>query len=111
MDAPKAPQHVGHLAGRLVTTGLLPLSSLARLIREGGEEPGCLVDGRLALPMLAEVLTAVREVKGEEEGGRVVEGAEIKVEEFIPERERGVKEKVEAAAKLLGLHKVDPVSG
>ncbi|CAI7864233.1 unnamed protein product [Closterium sp. NIES-53] len=104
VDAPKAPQHVGRLIGRLVAAGAIPLADVARLVKSGGAEEGSLVEMGEGMKVMAAVVGAVRAEKGEKEAGEMVRVAGIEgPEEFMEERARGRKEKVEEARKALGL--------
>ncbi|GJP81122.1 hypothetical protein CLOP_g11299 [Closterium sp. NIES-67] len=84
VDAPKAPQHVGRLIGRLVAAGAIPLADVARLVKAGGAEEGSLVEMGEGIKVMVAVV-------------------EAGPEGFMDERARGRKEKVEEARKALGL--------
>ncbi|KAE8650289.1 eukaryotic translation initiation factor 4G [Cucumis sativus] len=64
-DAPKAPEFMGRLLANLVVENLITLKEIGKFIREGGKEPGNLVQVGIAADVLGNLLEAVQLEKGQ----------------------------------------------
>lgn len=64
-DAPKAPEFMGRLLANLVVENLITLKEIGNFIREGGKEPGNLVQVGIAADVLGNLLEAVQLEKGQ----------------------------------------------
>ncbi|KAG6784615.1 hypothetical protein POTOM_010313 [Populus tomentosa] len=60
-DAPKAPEFLGRIIGRVVVENIVPLSEIGRLLHEGGEEPGSLLKFGLAGDVLGGILETINQ--------------------------------------------------
>lgn len=65
VDAPKAPEFLGKILGKLVGANLLSIHDIAVSLEEGGVEPGSLVEYGHAVDVLATILSFLKREKGE----------------------------------------------
>lgn len=64
-DAPKAAEFLGRIFGKVVLENVIPLRDIGRLLYEGGEEPGRLLQIGLAGDVLGSILESIKSDKGE----------------------------------------------
>ncbi|KAL4585947.1 hypothetical protein LXL04_010574 [Taraxacum kok-saghyz] len=64
-DAPKAAEFLGRLFARVILENVVPYKQLSRLIYEGGEEQGRLVEIGLAAEVVGVILEIVKTEKGD----------------------------------------------
>lgn len=83
-DAPKAPEFLGSIFAKVVLENVLPLAEIGRLIFEGGEERGQLVDSGLAAKVIGRVLEIIRIEKGETVLKEICAGSGLRLENFRP---------------------------
>ncbi|CAN6211959.1 unnamed protein product [Urochloa humidicola] len=85
-DAPRATEYLGRLLARFVLENILLLQEVGKLIQEGGEEPGHLVQGGIAADILWAVLDSLRLEKGGDSFLNEVKSSSIlKLEDFRPQ--------------------------
>ncbi|CAL1388872.1 unnamed protein product [Linum trigynum] len=83
-DAPKAAEFLGRVFGRVVVQNVVPLRELCRLLKEGGEEPGQLLESGLAGDVLGSTLEMIEAEKGESGLNEVKSGSSLRLEDFLP---------------------------
>ena len=64
-DAPKAPEFLGRIFARMLLENVIPYKEAWRLIHEGGEEKGQLVEVGLAAEVLGVILETIKSEKGD----------------------------------------------
>ncbi|KAL8119357.1 eukaryotic translation initiation factor 4G-like isoform X2 [Apium graveolens] len=89
-DAPKAPEFLGSIFAKVVLENVLPLAEIGRLIFEGGEEQGQLVDSGLAAKVIGRALEIVRIEKGETVLKEICTGSGLRRENFRPPNSKRV---------------------
>eukprot|EP01018_Ginkgo_biloba_P033520 Gb_34242 [translate_table: standard] len=100
VDAPRAPEFFGVILGKIVVADILSFAESARIIREGGIEPGSLIEIGLALDVIGSVLEVTRQEKGEAALINMYRTSPLQLEDFIPSD----KEQREFAAFLEKKH-------
>lgn len=83
-DAPKAPEFLGRIFGRVIIENVVPLKDVGRLIHEGGEEPGCLRESGLAAEILGSVLDMIKSELGEPVLKDIRASSNLRLEDFRP---------------------------
>lgn len=83
-DAPKAAEFLGHLFAKVIVENVIPLRDIGKLIYEGGEEPGRLLEIGLAAEVLGSVLEMIKLEKGESVLSEIRMGSDLKFEDFQP---------------------------
>ncbi|KAL1818703.1 hypothetical protein ACET3Z_013572 [Daucus carota] len=83
-DAPKAPQFLGGIFAKVVLENVLPMAEIGRLIYEGGEEQGQLVEVGLAAEILGSVLEIIKTEKGEQVVKEICTVSGLHLENFRP---------------------------
>lgn len=83
-DAPKAAEFLGHLFAKVIVENVIPLRDIGKLIYEGGEEPGRLLEIGLAAEVLGSVLEMIKLEKGESVLSEIRMGSDLKFEDFRP---------------------------
>lgn len=83
-DAPKAPEFLGGIFAQVVLENVLPMAEIGRLIYEGGEEQGQLVEIGLAAEVLGSVLEMIKTEKGEQVLKEICTGSSLHLENFRP---------------------------
>lgn len=84
-DAPRATEYLGRLLARFVQENILPLQDVGRLIQEGGEEPGYLVQYGIGADILAAVLESIKLEKGDSFLNETKSSSNLKFEDFRPQ--------------------------
>lgn len=84
-DAPRATEYLGRLLARFVQESILPLQEVGKLIQEGGEEPGYLIQNGIAADILGEVLDCIKREKGESFLNEVKSSSSLKLVDFRPQ--------------------------
>lgn len=64
-DAPKAAEFLGRFFARVVLENVVSLSEIGRLINEGGEEQGSLVESGIAAEVVGTILDTIKLEKGD----------------------------------------------
>ncbi|CAE6076869.1 unnamed protein product [Arabidopsis arenosa] len=83
-DAPKAAEFLGRIVGKSVTEKVVTLTEIGRLIREGGEEPGSLIEFGLGGDVLGSVLEMIKTEAGEEALVEIRRSSGLRIEDFKP---------------------------
>ncbi|CAF1845821.1 unnamed protein product [Brassica napus] len=83
-DAPKAAEFLGKIFGKSVTEKVVTLAEIGRLIREGGEEPGSLMEFGLGGDVLGSVLETIKSEAGEEAFVEIHRSSGLRIEDFKP---------------------------
>ncbi|KFK35226.1 hypothetical protein AALP_AA5G256700 [Arabis alpina] len=83
-DAPKAAEFLGRIFGKSVTEKVVTLTEIGRLIREGGEEPGSLIEYGLGGDVLGSVLEMIKTEAGEEALVEIRRSSGLKIDDFKP---------------------------
>ena len=83
-DAPRAPEFLGWIFGRLVIENVIPLKDVAQIIYEGGEEPGSLRDAGLAGEILGSILEKIKSERGESVLNEFRAKSNLQLEDFRP---------------------------
>ncbi|XP_030966222.1 eukaryotic translation initiation factor 4G-like isoform X2 [Quercus lobata] len=83
-DAPRAPEFLGHLFAKVITENVVPLSEIGRLIYQGGEEPGYLLECGLAADVLGSTLEVIKSEKGDSVLNELRKSSNLRIEDFRP---------------------------
>lgn len=83
-DAPRAPEFLGHLFAKVITENVVSLSEIGRLIYQGGEEPGCLLELGLAADVLGSTLEVIKSEKGDSVLNEHRKSSDLRIEDFRP---------------------------
>ncbi|AEE80027.1 eukaryotic translation initiation factor 4G [Arabidopsis thaliana] len=83
-DAPKAAEFLGRIFGKSVTEKVVTLTEIGRLIQEGGEEPGSLIEFGLGGDVLGSVLEMIKTEAGEETLVEIRRSSGLRIENFKP---------------------------
>lgn len=83
-DAPRAPEFLGQIFGKIIVENVLPLKEVGRLIQEGGEEPGSLLEVGLAADVLGSVLEMIKSKEGESILNNIRAASNLRLEDFRP---------------------------
>ncbi|KAK4793958.1 hypothetical protein SAY86_011952 [Trapa natans] len=83
-DAPKAPAFLGRIFGKVVAEDVIPLSEIGRILYEGGEEQGQLLEAGLAADVLGYSLEVILSDKGEAALNEIRKSSNIQLEDFRP---------------------------
>ncbi|XP_048132926.1 eukaryotic translation initiation factor 4G [Rhodamnia argentea] len=83
-DAPKAAEFLGHIFGKIIVENIIPLRDIGHLIREGGGEPGQLLEVGLAADVLGSTLEVIKSEKGETVFNEIRSSSNLRLEDFRP---------------------------
>ncbi|KAM7276129.1 hypothetical protein ACFE04_017995 [Oxalis oulophora] len=83
-DAPKAPEFLGSLFAKVILENIVSLTDIGQLIREGGEEPGSLLEFGLAGDVLGNTLEKMKLEKGDAFLNEVRSNSSLRLEDFRP---------------------------
>ncbi|KAL9429861.1 hypothetical protein AB3S75_025284 [Citrus x aurantiifolia] len=83
-DAPRAAEFLGRIVAKIVEENMIPLREIGRLLREGGEEPGRLLEIGLAGDVLGSTLEIIKSDKGESVLHEVRMSSNLRLEDFRP---------------------------
>ncbi|MFS8022992.1 putative initiation factor eIF-4 gamma, MA3, MIF4G-like domain superfamily [Helianthus anomalus] len=83
-DAPKAAEFLGRMFARILIENVIPYKQVWRLIYEGGEEQGRLVQTGLAADVLGVVLEIIKSEKGDPFLNDVRTSSNLRLENFRP---------------------------
>ncbi|KAL0923274.1 hypothetical protein M5K25_007323 [Dendrobium thyrsiflorum] len=95
-DAPKAAEFLGHIFGKVIIENVVPLKEIGRLIREGGEEPGSLVEFGLASEVLFGIFEFIKTEKGDSLLNEIRRGSNLRLEDFRPPNPTPKSKKLDA---------------
>ncbi|KAH7659218.1 Translation initiation factor 4F ribosome/mRNA-bridging subunit (eIF-4G) protein [Dioscorea alata] len=83
-DAPKAAEFLGRLFARVILDTPMPLKEIGRLILEGGEEPGQLLESGVASEILGSILEFIQKEKGDSVLNQLRANSGLHLESFRP---------------------------
>lgn len=83
-DAPKAAEFLGHIFAKIILENVVPLREIGRLLHEGGEEPGRLLEVGLAGDVLGSALQIIKVEKGESALNDIRSSSNLLLEDFRP---------------------------
>ncbi|XP_011085625.1 eukaryotic translation initiation factor 4G-like [Sesamum indicum] len=83
-DAPRAAEFLGRIFAKVVMENVISLSEIGRLIYEGGEEQGQLVEIGLAAEVLGSVLDIIKSEKGDSVLNEICSSSNLRLENFRP---------------------------
>ncbi|TYI13123.1 hypothetical protein ES332_A08G036600v1 [Gossypium tomentosum] len=83
-DAPKAAEFLGHILAKIIVENVVSLSEIGRLIYDGGEEPGRLLETGLAADVLGSTLGVINTEKGETVLNVIRASSCLRLEDFRP---------------------------
>ncbi|OVA12734.1 MIF4G-like [Macleaya cordata] len=81
-DAPKAAEFLGRILSKAIMENVVSLREIGRLIQEGGEEPGRLLELGLAAEVLGTILESVKLEKGESVLNEIRTSSKLRLEDF-----------------------------
>ncbi|TYI67713.1 hypothetical protein E1A91_D08G037700v1 [Gossypium mustelinum] len=83
-DAPKAAEFLGHIFAKIIVENVVTLNEIGRLIYDGGEEPGRLLETGLAADVLGSTLGVINTEKGETVLNEIRASSRLRLEDFRP---------------------------
>lgn len=83
-DAPRAGEFLGRIFGKIILENVISLSDIGRLIYEGGEEQGQLVESGVAANVLASIFDTIKSEKGDSVLDEMRSSSNLRVEDFRP---------------------------
>nr|GMD38180.1 eukaryotic translation initiation factor 4G isoform X1 [Ipomoea batatas] len=83
-DAPRAAEFLGRIFANMVLENVVPLNEIGRLLQEGGEEKGCLVETGLAADVLGSTLEIIKSEKGDSLLNDICKRSNLLLENFRP---------------------------
>ncbi|CAL0324354.1 unnamed protein product [Lupinus luteus] len=84
-DAPRAPEFLGRIFAKALTENVVSLTEIGRLIHDGGEEPGSLLEAGLAANVLGWTLESIQSEKGEGVLNEILRSSsKLRLETFRP---------------------------
>ncbi|KAL8119365.1 hypothetical protein AgCh_016765 [Apium graveolens] len=83
-DAPKAADFLGGIFAKVILENVIPMTEIERLIYEGGEEQGRLVEIGLASEVLGSVLEIIQNEKGDPVLNEIRSASNLHLENFRP---------------------------
>ncbi|MBA0553269.1 hypothetical protein Golob_012464, partial [Gossypium lobatum] len=83
-DAPKAAEFLGHVFAKIIVENVVTLNEIGRLIYDGGEEPGRLLETGLAADVLGSTLGVINTEKGETVLNEIRASSSLRLEDFRP---------------------------
>lgn len=83
-DAPRAAEFLGRIFAKVIIENVISLWEIGRLIYEGGEEPGRLLEIGLAGDVLGSTLGIIKTEKGETFLNEIRSSSNLRLEDFRP---------------------------
>lgn len=83
-DAPKAPEFLGRIFGKIIVENVIPLSEIGRILHEGGEKRGQLLEAGLAADVLGCTLEVIQSDKGDAALHEIRGSSKLRLEDFRP---------------------------
>ncbi|GAA0146046.1 translation initiation factor [Lithospermum erythrorhizon] len=83
-DAPKAAVYLGRMFGRIVIENVISLSTIGRLLQQGGEKPFQLIRNGLGYEVLENALEVIKLENGESSLEEICKSSNLRLEEFRP---------------------------
>ncbi|KAJ1439577.1 MIF4G-like, type 3 [Sesbania bispinosa] len=83
-DAPRAPEFLGRIFAKAITENVVTLNEIGRLIHDGGEEPGSLLEVGLAADVLGSTLEVIKTENGDVVLSEIRTSSNLRLETFRP---------------------------
>ncbi|KAJ8573417.1 hypothetical protein K7X08_009928 [Anisodus acutangulus] len=83
-DAPRAAEFLGRIFAKVILEKVIPFNEIGRLIYEGGEEEGRLVEIGLAAEVLGSTLEMIRLDQGDSVVSEICRSSNMRLENFRP---------------------------
>lgn len=83
-DAPKAPEFLGRIFAKSITEHVVSLKDIGRLIHDGGEKPGSLIQIGLAAEILGSTLEVIQTEKGDAFLHEIQTNSSLQLQRFRP---------------------------
>lgn len=83
-DAPRAAEFLGRMFAKIILENVVSLSNIGKLVREGGEEKGRLVEVGIAAEVLGSIFDIIESEKGESVLNEIRSSSNLRVEDFRP---------------------------
>ncbi|CAI8612435.1 unnamed protein product [Vicia faba] len=83
-DAPKAPEFLGRIFAKAITEDVVSLKEIGRLVHDGGDEPGRLLQIGLAADVLGSTLEMIQTEKGEAFLAEIQTSSNLQLQTFQP---------------------------
>ncbi|XP_061357999.1 eukaryotic translation initiation factor 4G isoform X2 [Gastrolobium bilobum] len=83
-DAPRAAEFLGRIFAKVVTESVVTLNDIGKLIHDGGEEPGSLLEAGLAGDVLGSILEVIKSEKGDVILNEIRSSSNLRLETFRP---------------------------
>ncbi|XP_073105887.1 eukaryotic translation initiation factor 4G isoform X2 [Elaeis guineensis] len=83
-DAPRAAEFLGRIFAKVILENVVPLRDIGKLIQEGGEEPGRLLELGLASEVLGSILEVIKREKGDAVLNEIRVSSNLRLEDFRP---------------------------
>ncbi|CAA3032102.1 eukaryotic translation initiation factor 4G isoform X1 [Olea europaea subsp. europaea] len=83
-DAPRAAEFLGRIFAKVILDDIVPFSEIGRLIYEGGEEQGRLIEIGLAAEVLGTILEMIKSEKGDSALSEICSSSDLQLENFRP---------------------------
>ncbi|KAH6767536.1 hypothetical protein C2S52_018519 [Perilla frutescens var. hirtella] len=83
-DAPRAAEFLGRFFARVVSENVVPLSEIGRLVYEGGEEQGSLVETGIAAEVVGTILDTIKSEKGDSVLNEIRSSSNLQLQNFRP---------------------------
>ncbi|KAE8702023.1 Eukaryotic translation initiation factor 4G [Hibiscus syriacus] len=85
-DAPKAAEFLGRIFAKIIGENVVTLTEIGGLIRDGGEEPGRLLETGLAADVLGSTLGAIKTEIGDSSLNELLATSSLRLEDFHPNK-------------------------
>ncbi|PKA50278.1 Eukaryotic translation initiation factor 4G [Apostasia shenzhenica] len=95
-DAPKAAEFLGHIFGEVIVENVVSLKEIAKLIREGGELPGSLVEAGLASEVLSSIFEFIKAERGDSILNEIRSTSNLRFDDFKPPNPSAKSKKLDA---------------
>ncbi|XP_047982957.1 eukaryotic translation initiation factor 4G-like isoform X2 [Salvia hispanica] len=83
-DAPRAAEFLGRFFARVVLEKVVSLSEIGRLVYEGGEEQGSLVEAGIAADVVGTILDTIKSEKGDSVLNEIRSSSNLQLQNFRP---------------------------
>lgn len=81
-DVPKAPEFLGRMFANMISENVISLNEVGRLVREGGEEVGSLIESGLAADVVGSTLQNVKIDHGDSVLKETIIGSSLNLVDF-----------------------------
>jgi len=83
-DAPRAAEFLGRIFVKVILENVVALRDIGKLIHEGGEEPGRLLESGLASDVLGSILEIIKTEKGDSVLSDILGSSKLRLGDFRP---------------------------